>query len=114
MGGGSETIRSAQVIGLSKKFGALKKKILLENGKNISSGMNMVIKSRGQSIVDIADFWKNTAPFPELSSNRPEWERNDRSGLFCDRPGRTAVGKEKPFRMFQRPFRIWMLIFLHL
>ena len=37
MGGGSETVRSAQVIGLSKKYGALKKKILLENGKYICS-----------------------------------------------------------------------------
>ena len=39
MGGGSETILGAQVIGLSKKFGALKKKILLENGKNIDRNM---------------------------------------------------------------------------
>ena len=53
MGGGSETVRSAQVIGLSKKFGALKKKIMLENGKYVSSGMNVVIKARGQSIVDL-------------------------------------------------------------
>lgn len=53
MGGGSETIKSAQVIGLSKKFGALKKKIMLENGKYVSSGMNVVIKARGQSIVDL-------------------------------------------------------------
>ena len=29
MGGGSETVRSAQVIGLSKEFGKLKKKIFL-------------------------------------------------------------------------------------
>ena len=57
MGGGSETIKGAQVVGLSKNFGALKKKILLENGKNISSGMNMVIKSRGQSIVDIKSLY---------------------------------------------------------
>ena len=57
MGGGSETIRSAQIVGLSKKYGALKKKILLENGKHISSGMNMVIKSRGQSIVDIKSMY---------------------------------------------------------
>ena len=57
MGGGSETIRSAQVIGLSKKFGALKKKILLENGKFISSGMNVVVKARGQSIVDIKSLY---------------------------------------------------------
>ena len=42
MGGGSETIRSAQIVGLSTKFGALKKKILLENGKHISSGMGVV------------------------------------------------------------------------
>ena len=53
MGGGSETIKSAQVIGLSKKFGSLKKKIMLENGKYVSSGMNVVIKARGQSIVDL-------------------------------------------------------------
>lgn len=57
MGGGSETIRSAQVIGLSKKFGALKKKILLENGKFISSGMNVVVKARGKSIVDIKSLY---------------------------------------------------------
>ena len=57
MGGGSETIRSAQVIGLSKKFGALKKKILLENGKFISSGMNVVVKARGKSIVDIKSMY---------------------------------------------------------
>ena len=30
MGGGSETIKGAQVVGLSEKFGALKKKILLD------------------------------------------------------------------------------------
>ena len=57
MGGGSETIRSAQISGLSDKHGALKKKILLENGKNIPSGMDMVIKSRGQSIVDIKSLY---------------------------------------------------------
>lgn len=57
MGGGSETIRSAQVIGLSKKFGALKKKIFLENGKYISSGMNVVVKARGQSIVEIKNLY---------------------------------------------------------
>ena len=57
MGGGSETIRSAQVIGLSKKFGALKKKIMLENGKFISSGMNVVVKARGKSIVDIKSMY---------------------------------------------------------
>ena len=57
MGGGSETIRSAQVVGLSKKFGALKKKILLENGKNISNGMGVVVKARGQSIVDIKSLY---------------------------------------------------------
>ena len=57
MGGGSETIRSAQVIGLSKKFGALKKKIMLENGKYISSGMNVVVKARGKSIVDIKSMY---------------------------------------------------------
>lgn len=57
MGGGSETIRSAQVIGLSKKYGALKKKILLENGKFISSGMNVVVKARGKSIVDIKSLY---------------------------------------------------------
>lgn len=57
MGGGSETIRSAQISGLSDKHGALKKKILLENGKNIPSGMGMVIKSRGQSIVDIKSMY---------------------------------------------------------
>ena len=50
MGGGSETITSAQVIGLSKKFGALKKKIMLENGKYISSGMDVVKKLRMQGI----------------------------------------------------------------
>lgn len=53
MGGGSETIKDAQVIGLSKKFGTLKKKIMLENGKFISSGMDMVVKAKGQSIVEI-------------------------------------------------------------
>ena len=57
MGGGSETVRSAQVIGLSKKFGSLKKKIFLENGKYISSGMNVVVKARGQSIVDIKSMY---------------------------------------------------------
>ena len=35
MGGGSETIKGAQVIGLSKKFGALKKKIMLERTVNL-------------------------------------------------------------------------------
>ena len=60
MGGGSETIRSAQVIGLSKKFGALKKKIMLENGKFISSGMNAVVKARGQSIVDIKSLYNKS------------------------------------------------------
>ena len=57
MGGGSETVRSAQVIGLSKKYGTLKKKIMLENGKFISSGMNVVVKARGQSIVDIKSLY---------------------------------------------------------
>ena len=57
MGGGSETITSAQVVGLSKSFGALKKKIMLENGKFISSGMNVVVKARGQSIVDIKSLY---------------------------------------------------------
>ena len=57
MGGGSETIKGAQIVGLSKKFGALKKKILLENGKNISNGMGAVIASRGQSIVDIKSLY---------------------------------------------------------
>lgn len=57
MGGGSETVRSAQVIGLSKKFGALKKKIMLENGKYISSGMDVVVKARGQSIVEIKSMY---------------------------------------------------------
>lgn len=57
MGGGSETVRSAQVIGLSKKYGALKKKILLENGKYISSGMDVVVKARGQSIADIKSLY---------------------------------------------------------
>jgi hypothetical protein len=57
MGGGSETIKGAQISGLSDKYGSLKKKILLENGKNIPSGMNMVIKSRGQSIVDIKSMY---------------------------------------------------------
>lgn len=57
MGGGSETIKGAQISGLSDKYGALKKKILLENGKNIPSGMNMVIKSRGQSIVDMKSLY---------------------------------------------------------
>ena len=57
MGGGSETIKGAQVVGLSKKFGALKKKILLDNGKYISSGMGTVVKARGQSIVDIKSLY---------------------------------------------------------
>ena len=57
MGGGSETVRSAQVMGLSKEFGKLKKKIMLENGKFISSGMNVVVKARGQSIVDIKSMY---------------------------------------------------------
>ena len=57
MGGGSETIKGAQISGLSDKYGALKKKILLENGKNIPSGMGMVIKSRGQSIVDMKSLY---------------------------------------------------------
>ena len=57
MGGGSETIKGAQVIGLSKKFGALKKKIMLDNGKYISSGMNVVVKARGQSIVEIKSLY---------------------------------------------------------
>ena len=57
MGGGSETIKGAQISGLSDKYGSLKKKILLENGKNIPSGMNMVIKSRGQSIVDMKSLY---------------------------------------------------------
>ena len=60
MGGGSETIRSAQVIGLSKKYGALKKKIMLENGKFISSGMNVVVKAKGQSIVDIKSMYNKS------------------------------------------------------
>ena len=57
MGGGSETVRSAQVIGLSKEYGKLKKKILLENGKFISSGMNVVVKARGKSIVEIKSIY---------------------------------------------------------
>ena len=57
MGGGSETVRSAQVMGLSKKFGALKKKIMLENGKFISSGMEVVIAARGKSIVEIKSMY---------------------------------------------------------
>ena len=57
MGGGSETVRSAQVIGLSSKFGSLKKKIMLENGKFISSGMGVVVKAKGQSIVDIKSMY---------------------------------------------------------
>lgn len=57
MGGGSETIKGAQVVGLSKKFGALKKKIMLDNGKYISSGMNVVVKARGQSIVDMKSLY---------------------------------------------------------
>ena len=57
MGGGSETIKGAQIVGLSKKFGALKKKILLENGKNISNGMGAVIASRGQSIADMKSLY---------------------------------------------------------
>ena len=57
MGGGSETIKGAQIVGLSKKFGALKKKIMLDNGKYISSGMNVVVKARGQSIVDIKSMY---------------------------------------------------------
>lgn len=57
MGGGSKTVRSAQIIGLSKKFGTLKKKIMLENGKFISSGMDVVVKARGQSIVDIKSLY---------------------------------------------------------
>ena len=57
MGGGSETVRSAQIVGLSDKHGTLKKKILLENGKNIPSGMGMVIKSRGQSIADMKSLY---------------------------------------------------------
>ena len=60
MGGGSETIKSAQVIGLSKKFGALKKKIFLENGKYISSGIGVVVKARGQSIVDIKSMYNKS------------------------------------------------------
>ena len=57
MGGGSETIRSAQIVGLSKKFGTLKKKILLDNGKYISNGMGTVIKARGQSIADMKSLY---------------------------------------------------------
>ena len=57
MGGGSETVKDAQVIGLSKKFGTLKKKIMLENGKFISSGMDVVVKAKGQSIVDIKSMY---------------------------------------------------------
>ena len=57
MGGGSETIRSAQIVGLSDKHGALKKKIMLENGKFISSGMDVVVKARGQSIVEIKSLY---------------------------------------------------------
>ena len=57
MGGGSETIRDAQVLGLSKSFGALKKKIMLENGKYISSGMDVVVKARGQSIVELKSMY---------------------------------------------------------
>ena len=57
MGGGSETIKGAQIAGLSTKFGALKKKILLENGKNIPNGMGSVIKSRGQSIADMKSLY---------------------------------------------------------
>ena len=60
MGGGSETIKGAQISGLSDKFGTLKKKILLENGKNIPSGMNMVIQSRGQSIVDMKSLYNKS------------------------------------------------------
>ena len=57
MGGGSETIKGAQVVGLSKNYGSLKKKILLENGKYISGGMGVVVKARGQSIVDIKSLY---------------------------------------------------------
>ena len=57
MGGGSETIKGAQVVGLSKKFGSLKKKIMLENSKYISGGMDLVVKARGQSIVDLKSLY---------------------------------------------------------
>lgn len=56
-GGGSETVHGAQVIGLSSSYGKLKKKIMLENGKYISSGMNVVVKAKGQSIVDIKSMY---------------------------------------------------------
>ena len=77
MGGGSETIKGAQISGLSDKYGALKKKILLENGKNIPSGMNMVIKSRGQSIVDMKSLYNKKyleamgyAPYDNILINK--------------------------------------------
>ena len=60
MGGGSETVEGAQVIGLSKKFGTLKKKIMLENGKFISSGMDVVVKAKGQSIVDLKSMYNKS------------------------------------------------------
>ena len=53
MGGGSETVTGAQVMGLSKEFGKLKKKIMLENGKFLPNGMNIVMSAKGQSIVSI-------------------------------------------------------------
>ena len=97
-GGGSETIVNAQVIGLSKQFGALKKKILLENGKYISSGMNVVIKARGQSIVDIKSLYNKK--YLEAMGYAPDdnkyqklfeaqmnaWALMYSSGLLSDKP----------------------------
>ncbi len=57
MGGGSETVKGAEIAGLSKNYGALKKKILLENGKNIANGMGAVIASRGHSIADMKSLY---------------------------------------------------------
>ncbi len=60
MGGGSETIKNAQVIGLSKEYGKLKKKIFLEVGKFVPNGMNIVIAAYGQNIVDMKSMYNKS------------------------------------------------------
>ena len=60
MGGGSETVKSAQVMGLSKDYGRLKKKIFLEVGKFVPNGMNIVNAAYGQNIVDMKSMYNKS------------------------------------------------------
>ena len=57
MGGGSETVTGAQVMGLSEEYGRLKKKIFLEVGKFVPNGMDIVIAAYGQNIVDMKSMY---------------------------------------------------------